>query len=147
MDQKKRKLVEAALEARKMSYSPYSGFSVGAALLCGDGTVYTGCNIENASYTPTNCAERTAFFKAVSEGKRDFKAIAVVGGPTGKAPGMPENFCTPCGVCRQVMAEFCHPEDFEIIMACSDGAGGFCMTVRTLNQLLPDRFGLADQVK
>ena len=147
MDQKKRKLVEAALGARKMSYSPYSGFSVGAALLCGDGTVYTGCNIENASYTPTNCAERTAFFKAVSEGKRDFKAIAVVGGPTGKAPGMPENFCTPCGVCRQVMAEFCHPEDFEIIMACSDGAGGFCMTVRTLNQLLPDRFGLADQVK
>lgn len=147
MDQKKRKLVEAALEARKMSYSPYSGFSVGAALLCGDGTVYTGCNIENASYTPTNCAERTAFFKAVSEGKRDFKAIAVVGGPTGKAPGMPENFCTPCGVCRQVMAEFCHPEDFEIIMACSNGAGGFCMTVRTLNQLLPDRFGLADQVK
>ena len=147
MDQKKRKLVEAALEARKMSYSPYSGFSVGAALLCGDGTVYTGCNIENASYTPTNCAERTAFFKAVSEGKRDFKAIAVVGGPTGKAPGMPENFCTPCGVCRQVMAEFCHPEDFEIIMACSDGAVGFCMTVRTLNQLLPDRFGLADQVK
>lgn len=130
-----------------MSYSPYSGFSVGAALLCGDGTVYTGCNIENASYTPTNCAERTAFFKAVSEGKRDFKAIAVVGGPTGKVPGMPENFCTPCGVCRQVMAEFCHPEDFEIIMACSDGAGGFCMTVRTLNQLLPDRFGLADQVK
>ena len=125
-----------------MSYSPYSGFSVGAALLCGDGTVYTGCNIENASYTPTNCAERTAFFKAVSEGKRDFKAIAVVG-----APGMPENFCTPCGVCRQVMAEFCHPEDFEIIMACSDGAGGFCMTVRTVNQLLPDRFGLADQVK
>lgn len=78
-----------------MSYSPYSGFSVGAALLCGDGTVYTGCNIENASYTPTNCAERTAFFKAVSEGKRDFKAIAVVGGPTGKAPGCLKIFVHP----------------------------------------------------
>lgn len=140
-------MVEAALEARKMSYSPYSGFSVGAALLCGDGTVYTGCNIENASYTPTNCAERTAFFKAVSEGKRDFKAIAVVGGPTGKEPEIPENFCTPCGVCRQVMAEFCEQEDFEVIMARSDGAGGFCTTVRTLDQLLPERFGLADEGK
>lgn len=141
------KLIDTAIKQLDFSYTPYSGFKVGAALLTKKGEIYTGCNIENASYTPTNCAERTAFFKAVSEGKRDFKAIAVVGGPTGKAPGMPENFCTPCGVCRQVMAEFCHPEDFEIIMACSDGAGGFCMTVRTLNQLLPDRFGLADQVK
>ena len=105
-------LVQRALEARESSYSPYSGFAVGAALLCADGTVYPGCNIECASSSPTNCAERTAFFRAVSEGKREFLAIAVAGGPAGKSP---EEFCPPCGVCRQVMAEFCGP-DFEVIL-------------------------------
>lgn len=107
-------LVKLALNARKMSYSPYSGFSVGAALLCADGSVYTGCNIENSAFSPTNCAERTAFFKAVSEGKRDFLKIAVVGGDFSQAT--PDNYCTPCGVCRQVMKEFCS-SDFEIVIA------------------------------
>ena len=107
-------LIKLAVEARKMSYSPYSGFAVGAALLCADGSVYKGCNIENSAFTPTNCAERTAFFKAVSEGKRDFVKIAVVGGISDKSET--ENYCPPCGVCRQVMKEFCM-SDFEIIMA------------------------------
>ena len=101
-------LIKQAIEARKQSYCPYSGFAVGAALLCGDGTVYTGCNIENASYSPTNCAERTAFFKAVSEGKREFVAIAIVGGSEELQK------CYPCGVCRQVMSEFCD-ELFEVV--------------------------------
>ena len=109
-----RELIEAAARARKMSYSPYSGFAVGAALLCEDGSVFTGCNIENSAFSPTNCAERTAFFKAVSEGRRDFAKIAVVGGRADLAT--PEYCCPPCGVCRQVMKEFCKP-DFEIIMA------------------------------
>ena len=108
-----RELVMEALKARKQAYCPYSGFAVGAALLCADGRVFTGCNIENAAYPATNCAERTAIFKAVSEGKTEFRAIAIVGGPKGKEP---ENFCAPCGVCRQVMAEFCDPETFRIIL-------------------------------
>lgn len=95
-------LMEAAMKAREAAYAPYSGFRVGAALLTKSGTVYTGCNIENAAYSPTNCAERTAIFKAVSEGEREFQAIAIVGG----ADGLQED-CTPCGVCRQVLAEFC----------------------------------------
>ena len=99
-----RELIKAALEARDFSYSPYSGFSVGAALLCSDGKVYTGCNIESSVFTPTTCAERTAFFKAISEGRYDFVRIAVVGGKAGQ-PASPS--CTPCGVCRQVMKEFC----------------------------------------
>ena len=107
-------LIKIALEARKFSYSPYSGFSVGAALLCDDGSVYTGCNIENSAFSPTNCAERTAFFKAVSEGKKEFLKIAVVG--TDSSKEIPDNYCPPCGVCRQVMKEFCS-EDFEIINA------------------------------
>lgn len=107
-------LIRLAAEARRNSYSPYSGFAVGAALLCADGTVYTGCNIENSAFSPTNCAERTAFFKAVSEGKRNFVKIAVVGGKSDAE--IPENHCPPCGVCRQVMKEFCSA-DFEIIMA------------------------------
>lgn len=126
-------LVKAALEARKLSYSPYSGFAVGAALLCTDGTVYTGCNIENSAFTPTNCAERTAFFKAVSEGEKDFVKIAVVGGKTDDV--MPENYCPPCGVCRQVMEEFCKP-DFEIIMAKSQDD----YRIMTLSELLPASF-------
>lgn len=108
-------LISLAFEAMKMAYAPYSGFMVGAALLTKDNKIYTGCNIENAAYGPTNCAERTAFFKAVSEGERDFVKIAVVGGKDGK----PTDYFYPCGVCRQVMAEFCS-EDFEIITAKSE---------------------------
>lgn len=126
-------LIEAAARARKMSYSPYSGFAVGAALLCEDGSVFTGCNIENSAFSPTNCAERTAFFKAVSEGRRDFAKIAVVGGRADLAT--PEYCCPPCGVCRQVMKEFCKP-DFEIIMAKS----GDEYKIMTLSELLPASF-------
>jgi len=104
-------LLSMAKDAMMKAYAPYSGFFVGAALLTKSGKVYTGCNIENASFSPTNCAERTAFFKAVSEGERDFSAIAVVGGRGGKITGL----CSPCGVCRQVMQEFCGP-DFLIYM-------------------------------
>ena len=129
----KTKLVELALEARHFSYCPYSGFAVGAALLCEDGTVYTGCNIENAAFTPTSCAERTAFFKAVSEGKRSFLAIAVVGGPSEREP---EDFCAPCGVCRQMLFEFCGP-DMPVIMAKSEED----TLVMTLGELLPVGFG------
>lgn len=112
-----RDLIFCALQARRSAYAPYSGFAVGAALLCRDGSVYTGCNIENAAFTPTVCAERTAFFKAISAGKREFDRIAVCGYRIGEAPG---TVCTPCGVCRQVMAEFCDPDRFEVI--CCGGA-------------------------
>lgn len=128
-----RELINLALEARKMSYSPYSGFSVGAALLCKDGSAYTGCNIENSSFSPTNCAERTAFFKAVSEGKRDFVKIAVVGGSSTET--IPENYCPPCGVCRQVMKEFCSA-DFEIIIAKNPDD----FKILTLAEILPLSF-------
>lgn len=128
-----RELINLALEARKMSYSPYSGFSVGAALLCKDGSVITGCNIENSAFSPTNCAERTAFFKAVSEGKRDFEKIAVVGGNSSE--DIPLNFCPPCGVCRQVMKEFCS-SDFEIIIA--KNVDDF--QIMTLAEILPLSF-------
>lgn len=107
-----KKLIEEALTAQKLAYVPYSNFKVGAALLTPEGEIYTGCNIENAAYSPSNCAERTAFFKAVSEGKRDFKAIAIVGGEKNQK-GI---HCPPCGVCRQVMLEFCKP-DFSVILA------------------------------
>ena len=106
-------LIKVALKARELSYSPYSEFQVGAALLTTDGRVYTGCNIENAAYTPTNCGERTAFFKAVSEGNQEFSAIAIVGGK--KQEGV-KDYCAPCGVCRQVMAEFCNPDTFRILL-------------------------------
>jgi len=125
-------LVEKAIEARELSYSPYSGYQVGAALLCADGTVYTGCNIENVGFTPTICAERTAFFKAVSEGRRGFLKIAVAGGPKGSVA----EFCTPCGVCRQVMLEFCDPDKFEILL--TDGKGA--IRTYTLGQMLPYSF-------
>ena len=108
-------LVKAAIDATKFSYVPYSNFKVGAAILAENGTIYTGCNIENASYSPTNCAERTAIFKAVSEGVTKFKKIAVVGGPNGNL----ENYCPPCGVCRQVISEFAD-EDFELILGTSE---------------------------
>ena len=125
-----RKLIERALAAREYSYSPYSHFRVGAALLCQDGSVYTGCNIENRAYGPTNCAERTAFFKAVSEGKREFAAIAIVGGEDELV------WCYPCGVCTQVMAEFCNGEEFKII--CAKSADEY--RIFSLNELLPEMF-------
>ena len=131
------KLVELAKEAMQKAYAPYSGFFVGAALLTKDGKVYTGCNIESASYSPTNCAERTAFFKAVSEGERDFVAIAVAGGEGGKVTGM----FPPCGVCRQVMMEFCQP-DFRIYMADQDG-----YTEVTLKDLLPYGFSSGEYMQ
>lgn len=129
-----KKLIELAYEARERAYTPYSGFQVGAALLAKSGKVYLGCNIENSSYTPTNCAERTAFFKAVSEGEREFDAIAVVGGPAGKRNG---ETCAPCGVCRQVMREFCEPKEFQILL--EDGKGGILKL--KLEELLPLSFG------
>ena len=114
-------LIETAIEQLKYSYTPYSGFKVGAALLAKNGTVYTGCNIENAAYTPTNCAERTAFFKAVSEGVKEFDAICIVGGKD----GVLTEYAPPCGVCRQVMMEFCDPEEFDypILLQEFDSAG------------------------
>lgn len=121
-------LVSEAYEAQKMAYVPYSDFCVGAALLAKNGKVYRGCNIENASFTPTNCAERTAFFKAISEGIKEFDAIAIVGNKKGRKG----EYCAPCGVCRQVMAEFCDPDEFEIIL----GAGEKT-SVYTLRELLP----------
>ena len=125
-------LIEYAIDAMGRAYAPYSGYKVGAALLSADGAVYQGCNIENASFSPTICAERTAFAKAVSEGQREFTAIAVCGGKDGNIEGL----FPPCGVCRQVMAEFCKP-DFKIYLAKPDG-----FEERTLAQLLPDSFGL-----
>jgi len=127
-------LVDLAFTMLERSYVPYSHFPVGAALLCADETVFTGCNIENAAYTPTNCAERTAFFRAVYEGEREFTKIAVVGGPEGSEA---DELCAPCGVCRQVMMEFCDPETFQIILA--DGKGR-CLQ-RTLKEMLPFGFG------
>lgn len=123
-------LITMAESARNMSYSPYSRFSVGAALLTKDGKVYTGCNVENAGYSATNCAERTAIFKAVSEGEREFSAIAIVGAKHGKGG----EFCPPCGVCRQVMSEFC-PPDFKIILGTPEK-----FQIYTLGQLLPLSF-------
>ena len=130
-------LICEAVKAREMSWSPYSKFSVGAALLTKSGKVYRGCNIENAAYSPSNCAERTAFFKAVSEGEREFEAIAVVGGPSSTETF---GFAYPCGVCRQVMMEFCEPDKFLVIVA----AGPDDYKVHTLRQLLPEGFGPAD---
>lgn len=126
-------LIETAVKQLRFSYTPYSHFKVGAALLVADGTIYTGCNIENAAFTPTNCAERTAFFKAVSEGKRDFVKIAIVGGKKGEmtAPA-------PCGVCLQVMSEFCKADEFEIVMAKSEED----YSSKTLSELLPSSFSL-----
>ena len=127
------KLIDTAIEQLKFSYTPYSNFKVGAALLTKSGKIYTGCNIENASYTPTNCAERTAFFKAVSEGVRDFQAICIVGGKDGKLTG----YTAPCGVCRQVMMEFCNPKTFQIILAVDKER----YEIYTLGELMPLGFG------
>ena len=132
------KLCELAIQAMHHAYAPYSGFKVGAALLCKDGTVYQGCNIENAAYGPTNCAERTAIFKAVYDGQREFAAIAVCGGKDGVITGS----FPPCGVCRQVMREFCE-DDFVIYMV---GAGGNYEKV-TLSQLLPFSFSAKEHMQ
>ena len=126
------KLCELAKEAMMRAYAPYSGYFVGAALLCADGTVYQGCNIENSAFGPTNCAERTAFFKAIYDGQRDFAAITVCGGKAGEITGL----FPPCGVCRQVMREFCK-DDFLIYMVTPEG-----YETRTLAQILPDSFSL-----
>lgn len=125
------KLSAEAKKAMEKSYSPYSGFKVGAALLAKSGKVYTGCNVENASYAATVCAERTAFFKALSEGEREFEKIAVAGGKNGEI----SDFCLPCGVCRQVMAEFCG-NDFVIVMLGADDS----LNQKTLKELLPEPF-------
>lgn len=127
------KLIDTAIEQLKFSYTPYSNFKVGAALLTKSGKIYTGCNIENASYTPTNCAERAAFFKAVSEGVRDFQAICIVGGKDGKLT----EYTAPCGVCRQVMMEFCDPKTFQIILAVDKER----YEIYTLEELMPLGFG------
>ena len=128
---KPEKLIELAKDAMQRAYAPYSGYKVGAALLCADGTVYQGCNVENAAYGPSNCAERTAIFKAVSEGHLEFTAIAVCGGKDGVITGA----FPPCGVCRQVMREFCG-DDFVIYMIDVDGGYTSC----TLSELLPYSF-------
>ena len=127
------KLIDTAIEQLKFSYTPYSNFKVGAALLAKNGEIFTGCNIENASYTPTNCAERTAFFKAVSEGVREFRAICIVGGKDGKLT----EYTAPCGVCRQVMMEFCDPKTFQIILAVDKER----YETYTLEELMPLGFG------
>ena len=130
-------LVDAAISAREMAYAPYSGFHVGAALLIKDGKIYKGCNIENATFSPTNCAERTAFFKAISEGDREFTAIAIVGGKSGEAIS---ELCPPCGVCRQVMMEFCNPQSFQVVLAKNPEE----WEVYTLEELLPLGFSKAN---
>lgn len=132
----KKELVKEALAAREFAYTPYSKFNVGAALFCKNGRVFRGCNIESASYTPTNCAERTAFFKAVSEGVREFSAIAIVGGPAGAPPA---DFCYPCGVCRQVMAEFCG-RDFKVYIAKSESE----IREYSLDEIIPFAFTQED---
>ena len=129
---RKEELIGNAMAAMKNAYSPYSEFCVGAALLTKKGKVYTGCNIENSSYSATNCAERTAFFSAVKNGERQFSAIAVVGGKKGRV----ENYCSPCGVCRQVMSEFCD-KNFKIYLY-----NGVEIKTHTLGELMPDAFSL-----
>lgn len=126
-------LIKKASSMLEFSYAPYSNFHVGAALLTKNGKIFTGCNIENATYGATNCAERTAFFKAISEGEKDFCAIAIVGGKNGKI----DDFCSPCGICRQVMAEFCS-KDFKIILANSKNE----IKTFSLEELLPESFSL-----
>ena len=131
----KKQLIETAVKAREMAYAPYSHYKVGAALLAKSGKIYTGCNVENASFTPTNCAERTAFFKAISEGDREFEMIAIVAGKDGEA--LSKN-CTPCGVCRQVMTEFCD-KDFKIILGTPDD-----FKVLTLEEIMPHSFSATE---
>ncbi len=122
-------LIRCAIDMLKFSYAPYSRFKVGAALLAKNGKVYGGCNIENVAFSPSNCAERTAFFRAIAEGVKDFDAIAIVGGKD----GVLTDYCAPCGVCRQVMSEFCSPSEFKIVLAVSETD----FKVYTLSELLP----------
>ena len=129
-----RELLQCAVEAREMAYAPYSNFRVGAALLGKSGKIYKGCNVENAEYSPTNCAERTALFKAVSEGEREFVSIAIVGGMYETI----NDFCAPCGVCRQVLAEFCDP-DFRVVLGTPEKPQAFAF-----KDLLPFGFGKND---
>ena len=129
-------LLKTAIEARENAYVPYSHFAVGAALLAKSGKVYRGCNVENAAYGPTNCAERTAFFTAVCAGEREFEALAICGGPAGKPVS---ELCAPCGVCRQVIREFC-PDDFHIVLT-TDGTK---LYETTLAELLPLSFSADD---
>ena len=135
--EEKKELIRMALAAREKAYVPYSDFMVGAALRAKDGRIFTGCNVENAAFTPTSCAERTALFKAVSEGVREFDAIAIVGSKVGETNTLVTG---PCGVCRQVMREFCDPETFQIILAVSKDK----YDVFTLRELFPLGFGPAD---
>ena len=128
-------LIRIAADARKFSYAPYSHFAVGAALLGADAKIYTGCNIENAAFTPGNCAERTAVFKAVSEGCREFTAIAIVGGKLDEDALAQTGYTAPCGVCRQVMAEFCAP-DFKVFVSKKNGE----YLEFTLAEILPGAF-------
>lgn len=127
-------LIKQALEARKKAYAPYSNFAVGAALLAKDGQIFSGCNVESATFAPGTCAERTAIFTAVAQGVKEFEAIAVVGG---KADACELNYCAPCGVCRQMLAEFCIPKEFVIIIAKSESE----YIIKTLQELLPMSFG------
>lgn len=127
-------LWQKAVKAREFSYSPYSGFKVGAALLCKNGEVVQGCNVENSVYGPSNCAERTAFFAAVAKGQREFEAIAIAGGKEELV------MCYPCGVCRQVMAEFCDPDNFHVIC----GMNKEKLEILTLRELLPKSFEMQD---
>lgn len=135
METEKKKLAETAIAAKERAYVPYSHFRVGAALLASSGKIYSGCNIENAAYTPTNCAERTAFFKAVSEGEKSFTAIAI----TGDA----DDYLYPCGVCRQVMAEFCDPHDFKIYLVKNAAE----IKEFSLDEILPGAFTVTDLEK
>lgn len=127
-------LIEFAMTARRLAYAPYSKFKVGAALLGSNGVIYMGCNVENSSYSATNCAERTAVFNAIAEGQREFEAIAIVGGIEDASE---LELCAPCGVCRQVLREFCNPQTFEVILAKSTDD----YKVYTLEELLPMSFG------
>lgn len=134
MDDKQRKeMIVTALEMRHRAYTPYSHFHVGACLLGRNGKLYPGCNIENASFGATNCAERTAFFSAIAQGERNFEAIAIAGGPEASEP---KDLCPPCGICRQVMVEFCEPGDFIVILVKSPDE----YKEYTLEELLPQSF-------
>lgn len=138
-DEQKKELFTIAKHMLNFSYVPYSNFKVGAALITKDGKIFTGCNVENAAYGPSNCAERTAFFKAISEGELSFEGIMIVGGPN----GIIKDYCAPCGVCRQVMMEFCNPETFSIFLAKDEND----IIEYKLKSLMPLGFGNADLKK